>query len=366
MNKKTIVIKLGTSLLTSGSNNLNLAQMIDIVRQCDFLHRQGYKIILVSSGAMACGREHLVGLNLAPTIANKQLYAAVGQAKIIEIWSRLFAIYKLNIGQMLLTRADLENRERFLNAKDLLMAMLENNIIPVINENDAVATSEIKVGDNDNLSALVAILAQADKLILLTDQQGLFDCDPRENPQAKIIDTVDEIDDYIYKIAGGSKTNLGTGGMATKIIAADKATKSGIDVVIAKGDLADVIIKVADNKQVGSLFKAKKEVLEARKQWLFASKAHASIEIDSGAEHALLHKNTSLLSAGISQINGEFKRGDLIEVLNQKQKPLAIGISRYDSKDLAKIKGHKSESYHEILGYSNGASVIHRDDLIIK
>lgn len=210
-NSQTLVVKLGTSVLTGGSRRLNQAHIVELVRQCAQQYEQGHRIIIVTSGAIAAGREHLNYPELPATIASKQLLAAVGQSRLIQLWERLFSIYGINIGQMLLTRADLEDRERFLNARDTLHALLDNGIIPVINENDAVATAEIKVGDNDNLSALAAILADADKLLLLTDIEGLYDADPRSNPQAKLLPEVYEINDQLRQMAGGSVSGLGTG-----------------------------------------------------------------------------------------------------------------------------------------------------------
>ena len=192
-NRKTIVVKFGTSTLTHGSPKLNAPHMVDIVRQIAQLHQAGFRVVIVTSGAIAAGRHYLNHPQLPPTIASKQLLAAVGQSQLIQAWEKLFAIYDIHIGQILLTRADIEDRERFLNARDTLHALLDNHIIPVINENDAVATAEIKVGDNDNLSALVAILVQAEQLYLLTDQQGLYESDPRQNPDAKLIPVVEHI-----------------------------------------------------------------------------------------------------------------------------------------------------------------------------
>ncbi|MCT6867506.1 MAG: glutamate 5-kinase, partial [Gilliamella apicola] len=215
--QQTVVVKLGTSVLTGGTKQLDRAQMVELIRQCASLHQDGHKIIIVTSGAIAAGREYLNYPTLPNTVASKQLLASVGQSKLIQLWEQLFSIYKIYIGQMLLTRADLEDRERFLNAQDVLKAMLDNHIIPVINENDAVATAEIKVGDNDNLSALAAILAQADKLILLTDIAGLYTADPRSDKNAKLIHEIDHIDDKLRSIAGDSVSGLGTGGMGTKV-----------------------------------------------------------------------------------------------------------------------------------------------------
>lgn len=225
---QTLVVKLGTSVLTGGSRRLNRAHIVELVRQCAQLHAMGHRIVIVTSGAIAAGREHLGYPELPATIASKQLLAAVGQSRLIQLWEQLFSIYGIHVGQMLLTRADMEDRERFLNARDTLRALLDNSIVPVINENDAVATAEIKVGDNDNLSALAAILAGADKLLLLTDQPGLFTADPRSNPQAELIKDVYGIDDALRAIAGDSVSGLGTGGMGTKLQAADVACRAGL------------------------------------------------------------------------------------------------------------------------------------------
>ncbi|WP_303013577.1 glutamate 5-kinase, partial [Rodentibacter pneumotropicus] len=275
-------------------------------------------------------------------------------------------IYDIHIGQILLTRADIEDRERFLNARDTLHALLDNHIIPVINENDAVATAEIKVGDNDNLSALVAILVQAEQLYLLTDQQGLFDSDPRKNPEAKLIPVVDKITDHIRSIAGGSGTTLGTGGMSTKIIAADVATRSGIETIIAPGNRSNVIVDLAHEQDIGTKFTAHHaDRLESRKQWLFAAPSAGAITIDDGAEQAMLVQNKSLLPAGIVAVEGCFSRGEVVTIRNQAGKNIALGMPRYNSDALLLIKGKKSQEIEAILGYEYGSVALHRDDMII-
>lgn len=265
---QTLVVKLGTSVLTGGSLRLNRAHIVELVRQCAQQHAAGHRIVIVTSGAIAAGREHLGYPELPATIASKQLLAAVGQSRLIQLWEQLFSIYGIHVGQMLLTRADLEDRERFLNARDTMTALLDNRIVPVINENDAVATAEIKVGDNDNLSALAAILAGADKLLLLTDQQGLYTADPRNNPQAELIREVHGIDDALRAIAGDSVSGLGTGGMGTKLQAADVACRAGIDVVIAAGSKPGVVADVIEGKPVGTRFHALETPLENRKRWI--------------------------------------------------------------------------------------------------
>lgn len=366
MNKKTIVVKFGTSTLTQGSPKLNSPHMMEIVRQIAQLHNNGFRIVIVTSGAIAAGRHYLNHPQLPPTIASKQLLAAVGQSQLIQAWEKLFAIYDIHIGQLLLTRADIEDRERFLNARDTLHALLDNHIIPVINENDAVATAEIKVGDNDNLSALVAILVQAEQLYLLTDQQGLFDSDPRKNPAAKLIPVVEQITDHIRSIAGGSGTNLGTGGMMTKIIAADVATRSGIETIIAPGNHPNVIADLAYEQNIGTKFIAyQSNRLESRKQWLFAAPSAGIITVDEGAQNAILEQNKSLLPAGIVNVEGRFSRGEVVKIRTQSGKDIALGIPRYNSDALQLIKGRKSADIENVLGYEYGAVAMHRDDMII-
>lgn len=362
---KTIVLKFGTSVLTQGSTKLNRPHMLEIVRQCATLHQQGYRIIIVTSGAIAAGRNYLNFPELPATIASKQLLAAVGQSQLIQTWEQLFEIYDIKIGQLLLTRADFEDRERFINARDALMALLDNQIIPVINENDAVATAEIKVGDNDNLSALTAILAHADQLYLLTDQQGLFDSDPRSNPHAKLIATVEKITDETRAIAGGSVSGLGTGGMSTKITAADIATRSGVETIIAAGSRKNVIIDLANNQAIGTKFTVSQHALESRKQWLFAAPITGKITIDQGAEQALTIQHKSLLPAGIYAVEGTFSRGEVVLLQNKQGKALARAMVRYNSEALNRIKGKQSTQIDEILGYEYGAVAIHCDDLVL-
>ncbi len=362
----TIVIKLGTSVLTGGGLELDKAHMVELVRQCADLKKQGHSVVMVSSGAIAAGREHLNYPSLPNSMASKQMLAAVGQSQLIQVWESLFAIYGLKIGQMLLTRADLEDRERFLNARDTINALVKNDIIPIVNENDAVATSEIKVGDNDNLSALVAILCGADKLLLLTDQPGLFTADPRKDHNAELIREVTTIDETLRKIAGGSGTTLGTGGMATKLQAADIARRAGIEVIIAAGSAANVIEACLNEKPHGTRFIALPEALENRKRWILAGPAASGdIVIDDGAVQAIVKKGSSLLAKGIIIVTGQFARGEVARVKNTKGELLAKGITSYSSDDLAKLIGKHSKDFNTILGYEYGDEVIHRDDLVV-
>lgn len=362
---QTLVVKLGTSVLTGGSLRLNRAHIVELVRQCAQQHAAGHRIVIVTSGAIAAGREHLGYPELPATIASKQLLAAVGQSRLIQLWEQLFSIYGIHIGQMLLTRADLEDRERFLNARDTMNALLDNRIVPVINENDAVATAEIKVGDNDNLSALAAILAGADKLLLLTDQQGLYTADPRNNPAAELIREIHGIDDALRAMAGDSVSGLGTGGMGTKLQAADVACRAGIDVIIASGSKQDVIAHVIEGQAVGTRFHALETPLENRKRWIFGAPPAGEITIDDGAVDAMMARGSSLLPKGICQVKGDFSRGEVIRICNLAGRDLAHGVSRYSSDAMRMIAGHHSQEINEMLGYEYGPVAVHRDDMIV-
>lgn len=361
-----IVVKFGTSVLTVGTPRLHRPQMVNLVRQCADLHHRGRKLILVTSGAIAAGRERLNLPGPSPTLAHKQMLAAVGQTALMALWEQLFAIYGLSVGQMLLTRADVERRGRYLNARATLHALLENQIIPIINENDAVSTEEIRVGDNDNLSALVATLAEADLLILLTDQPGLYTTDPRTNPQAELISEVKTIDETLRRLAGGSISGLGVGGMATKLQAAATARLAGIDVVIASGQTPDVILRVAEGESLGTRFPATQTFLESRKKWILAGpRPLGSICIDEGAVAALVARGRSLLPAGIISVEGQFQRGDTVIVQTPTGDELARGLVQYNSEDLRRIAGQQSEAIEAILGYTYGAAAVHRNDLIM-
>ncbi|WP_028117264.1 glutamate 5-kinase [Ferrimonas senticii] len=363
---KRVVVKLGTSVLTSGSPRLDRAHMVELVRQMARLHRAGHEIIVVTSGAVAAGREHLGYPELPNSISSKQLLAAVGQGQLIRVWEQLFELYGLHVGQMLLTRADLDDRERYLNARDTMQALLEHRIIPVINENDAVATSEIKVGDNDNLSALAALLAQADLLLLLTDQQGLYNADPRTNPDAQLIEQVELINDELRALAGGSGTNLGTGGMATKLQAANVAMRAGVEVVIAAGHREGVIEQLVAGEAIGTRFIAKAQGLDERKRWILAGPPPSGIlQLDGGAVSALCDKGSSLLAKGITAVSGDFSRGDTVLLHDANGQAVARGIARYGSNDLRRLQGQHSRDIEPLLGFSYGPVAIHRNDMVV-
>lgn len=361
-----VVVKLGTSVLTAGAQHLDRAHMVELVRQCALLQKAGHKLIVVTSGAVAAGRELLGFPDLPADLPHKQMLAAIGQGQLVHLWQHLFGLYGLNVGQMLLTRADLEDRERFLNARDTLGTLLSHGVIPLINENDAVATNEIKVGDNDNLSARVAILAKAELLMLLTDQPGLFTADPRANPDAELIQEVKTIDATLHRLAGGSVSGLGTGGMATKLQAADVARRAGITVVIASGQGPDVIRRLVQGERVGTRFSAIDDPLENRKQWILAGPPPVGqLHLDAGAVNALLSKGASLLPKGVKAVVGQFERGDAVKLLGPDGNTLAVGLCRYSAAEMAAILGIHSDAIAMALGYDRGPVVIHRDDLVL-
>ncbi|KJY96650.1 glutamate 5-kinase [Pseudoalteromonas ruthenica] len=361
---QTIVVKLGTSVLTNHGRGLDKAHMVDLVRQCAQLKQQGHRIIIVTSGAIAAGRELLGRQPGTETLAQKQMLAAIGQSQLLHTWQSLFALYSIAVGQMLLTQADLENRERYLNARDALLAILQEGAVPIINENDAVATTQIKVGDNDNLSAKVAILARADTLLLLTDQPGLFTADPRSHPDAELIAEIRHIDDQVKALAGGSGSTVGTGGMATKLEAASIARHGGVDVVISAGHGQNVIINCLQ-QQTGTRVLSLKAPRRSRKLWLLAGPmSKAKVVLDGGAAAAIAKGGASVLLVGITQLRGPFSRGDVITLCDEQGLNLGKGVARYDSVAVAQLLAHKEQTIVETLGYSNGAMLVHRDDFI--
>jgi len=360
-----IVVKLGTRTLTQGGRRLSRSWMLELVRQVGLLHKADHELLIVSSGAIFAGREALSASTHRKDVLFKQALAAVGQVRLMAIYEQLFGIYDIIIAQALLTRADLIDRERYLNARNTLLSLLELRIVPIINENDVVGVEEIRIGDNDNLSALVANVVDADLLAILTDQAGLFSADPRVEPQAQLIPEVKVIDDHIRHLAGGSRSGVGTGGMATKIQAAEMATRSGTQVVIASGSEPDVLPRIVNGEPLGTRFLPIVSHIESRKRWILAERAQGELTIDDGAADALLHQGKSLLPVGVIGITGSFERGQTVRVLDARGNEIARGIAHYSRDDLAAIQGHHSEKIASILGYEYGPTVVHRDDLVL-
>lgn len=360
-----IVIKLGTSVLTQGTLYLKRQRMLEIVQQIAKLHTAGHEVIIVSSGAQTAGRERLNFPDLGKSVPARQMLSAVGQSRLIQIYKDLFDIFEIVVAQILLTRDDLSHRVRYLNARDTLTTLIEHQIIPIINENDTIATEEIRVGDNDNLSALVASVLDADLLIILTDQPGVFTDDPRKNPQAALIQTIDQISDELFELAGGVGTSMGTGGMFTKIQAAQIATRSGVKTIIASGSELDVITRLVAGEHIGTHILPETDYPESRKRWLLTDRTQGSVTVDAGAEKVLLRGGASLLPVGIRSVTGDFERGATLAVLSPDGREIAHGLTNYSSADLQKLCGKKSNEIVETLGYSYGDAVLHRNNLVV-
>jgi glutamate 5-kinase len=362
---KRLVVKVGTNTLTGGEDRLSRPQMMGVARQIAKLVHEGHQVALVSSGAIVAGREALQIAKNGKDIPFKQVLAAVGQAKLMQKWDELFSSEEIIVAQTLLTRGDLADRQGYLNARNTLLALFEREVVPIINENDVVATEEIKIGDNDNLSALVANLIDADLLILLTDQVGLYTADPRRNSTATLITEVPVITDDIVALAAGAGTVRGTGGMVTKVQAARLATESGVDVLVAGGTTENVLVRAAHGEAVGTRFPSSRTRLESRKRWILSGLAgKAAAHIDEGAATAL-KRGRSLLPAGIVNVKGPFDRGDSVNIVGPEGKAVACGVANYSASDLERIKGCRSAEITQILGYHFGDEVIHRNNVVM-
>jgi glutamate 5-kinase len=362
-----IVVKLGTSTLTAGTARLAPPQLVDLARQMANLHQQGCEMAVVSSGAIAAGRERLNFPHLPKEIPAKQMLAAIGQPRLMALYEQIFGLYGITVAQVLLTRSDLADRRRYLNSRNTLAAILSQGVIPIVNENDTVATEEIRVGDNDNLSALVANLIEADLLVLLTDQSGLYTADPRHDPMAQLVREVNgpEIPESLWQAAGGSANGLGTGGMLTKLQAADLARRSGTTVAIASGSEADVLSRLASGEPAGSMFYPVASAVESRKRYLLAGgRAPGRLYVDEGAAQAL-QQGGSLLPVGVRRVEGKFQRGDTVNVAGADQHDMARGMVNYTSEDLRRICQRHSEEIEAILGYVYGDEVIHRNNMVL-
>ncbi|MFW6022421.1 MAG: glutamate 5-kinase [Halanaerobiaceae bacterium] len=369
---KRIVIKIGSSSLTHQGGKLNLSRIDHFLRQMVDLKNQKRDILFVTSGAIGAGMA-VLGISERPrSIPEQQGMAAVGQAQLMAIYNKFLREYGEIGAQILLTSSDLEDRNRYLNAYNTMENLLKSDVIPIINENDTVATQEIKFGDNDTLSARVAGLMEADLLIVLSDIDGLYNGDPRIEKNLKIIKKIENITPEIEQLAGGKGSNLGTGGMQTKIQAAKIAVNSGMVMVIGPGHDRNILLKIIDMLEkeneysTGTTFLPTEKSLSKRKHWLlYNPSVCGSIRIDKGAEDALIKRGKSLLPGGIIDISGEFEKGDPVAILNPAGKQIGKGLANYSSQEVEIIKGHHSESIDKLLGYINRPDVIHRDNLVI-
>lgn len=361
-----MVIKVGSNTLTKEDQSFDSDFIAAMAAQIARLRTDGIEVLIVSSGAVAAGRSAL-GLEDRPrTIPQKQAAAAVGQSRLMRAYEEAFAIHGLNVAQLLLTRSDLADRTRYLNARATLETLLECGVIPVINENDTVAVEEIKFGDNDNLSALVTGLIEANLLMILTDIDGLYDADPRKDPAARLIPLVRSLTREIELAAGGSSSTVGTGGMATKLAAAKKAGKSGAATLIVNGRAPEIILKGVRGEETGTLILASRESLTSRKQWIaFTLRPKGRISVDAGAVTVLHRDGRSLLPSGITAVDGDFERGSCVRVCGPDGAEFARGITDYSSSEAVKLIGCNSCQIEELLGYRYGDEIIHRDNLVL-
>jgi glutamate 5-kinase len=341
---KRIVIKVGTSTLAHNTGKLNLNRMEQLVRQLVDLQNQGREVVLVTSGAVGIGLGRLGFLERPASIIERQAVAAVGQGLLMQIYEKLFSEYGQIVAQILLTRGDISDRKRYLNARNTILTLLKYRVTPIINENDTVATEELKnkIGENDGLSALVAGLIEADLLILLSDIDGLYTADPKKDPTATLVPLVTEINDDINKMAGGAGSELGTGGMLTKLEAAKMATAAGTSMVLMNGGDPAKIQNIFNGTPTGTVFLSNQPLVNSRKRWIFYGPvANGDLIVDRGAERALLKQGTSLLPSGVVDLQGEFDEGDLIRILNVDQVELGRGFTNYGKEQLLKIKGKR-------------------------
>jgi glutamate 5-kinase len=361
-----LVIKVGTSTLTAGTARLNHRRMLELAQQIVKLREEHVEVILVTSGAIAAGRERLKSAHrqVTKSVPVKQMLAAVGQTHLMLAWEQVFDMFEVQVAQVLLTRVDLSDRRHYLNARDTLNTILFHQVIPIINENDAVATEEIRVGDNDNLSALVANVVNADMLLILTDQDGLYTADPRESPGAILVQEVLQLDESIWNLAGASRTGLGTGGMTTKLQAADLATRSGVTVVIANGGKPDVLMDAAHGISVGTRFTPAADNIESRKRWILSERTLGAVMVDDGAAQAVC-EGKSLLPVGVREVIDDFERGEVVAVRDMSGRDIAHGIARYSSTDARRIAGRQSSEISGILGVEYASMLIHTDDMVL-
>lgn len=364
---QTLVIKIGTSSLTDAAGRLAISTIASLVETLSQLRRQGHHVILVSSGAVGVGAARLGMTERPKAIATKQAVAAVGQGRLMRVYDDLFTTLQQPIAQVLLTRSDLVQRSRYVNAYRTFRELLRLGVIPIVNENDTLAVDELKFGDNDTLSALVASLVDADWLFLLTDVDRLYSADPRYHPDAQPIVQVERIDDLAELVEVGDRGSAwGTGGMVTKIAAARIATTAGVRMAITEGRSPQNILRILNGEALGTQFEPQPQPSNARKRWIANGIVPSGkLYLDAGAVHAIREAGRSLLAAGISEVEGEFQRQDAVQLCDQQGQEIARGLVNFSSDELQKIQGHRSEEIGSLLGYTAPETVVHRDNLVL-
>lgn len=363
---KRLVVKVGSGLISSSSAGLLPDRIAALADEMALLVKDGKEVVLVSSGAIASGMARL-GLTRRPrSIPEKQAAAAVGQSALMWHYEQAFARFGIRVAQVLLTQEDISDRRRYLNARNTLLVLLGFHVLPIVNENDTVAVEEIKVGDNDNLAALVAHLIDADLLVLLTDVDGLYTGDPRRDPGARRLETVEAVTEEIQRLVWAAEGRVSVGGMSTKLEAAQKVTSSGIPMVIASGRESGMLPRVLRGEPVGTYFAPRGDRLAARKRWIaFAAPPQGRLTVDAGARNALTERGKSLLPSGVVDVEGEFHAGEVVSLSEPDGKEFARGLTNYDAVELRKIQGAKTSALEELLGYKSFDEVIHRDNLVL-
>ena len=363
-----IIVKAGTSLLTSGSGQINLSVIENLVSQIAGLRQKRHQIALVSSGAVAVGRSAIDSLFENKGVLDRQVLAAIGQPRLMNIYEEYFSEQGIVCAQALLSRRDFDDRLGYLNLRNTLWSLMDRGMVPIINENDVVAVEELEgnvFGDNDSLSAMVSNVVDADLLLILGTVDGMFTKDPNIDQDARLIHTVEHFDESLNEFGGPSSDKVGRGGMTTKIEGAKLATSSGADVVIANGTVEFILERIIKGEQLGTLFLSNSSRLESRERWMVSRLLEgAHIKIDIGAERALSFDNGSLLAAGITNVEGEFQRGDVVPILGNAGRRISIGISNYSSTDLLQIRNLKSDAIEKTLGYHYGNAVVHRNNMV--
>ncbi len=363
---RMLVVKVGSSLVTNEGRGLDGAAIARWAAQIAELRAMGRRVILVSSGAIAEGMQRLGWTRRPHAMHELQAAAAVGQMGLVQCYESAFRRHGLHTAQVLLTHADLADRQRYLNARSTLRTLLELGAVPVINENDTVVTDEIKLGDNDTLGALVTNLVEADALVILTDQAGLFDADPRKNPRATLVRAADALDPRLEAMAGGTGSALAKGGMLTKVLAARRAARSGAHTVIASGREPDVLLRLVKGERIGTLLSAGTVPLAARKQWLADHlTVNGRLRLDAGAVKALVRDGKSLLPIGVTEVSGDFGRGEVVACLDPQGREVARGLVNYSAEETRRIMRRASAEIEPILGYVDAPELIHRDNLVL-
>jgi len=361
-----LVLKIGSQVLTAKSRSLSQTVFDRLGREVSAVKKKGYEVVIVSSGAIAAGMSRLDLSEKPKTIPQKQASAAIGQSALMWNYERAFTFYGAKVAQVLLTRDDLSNRNRYLNARNTLLTLLDFGVIPIINENDTVVVEEIKFGDNDNLSALVTNLVNADLLVILSDIDGLYDRDPRLYKNAKLIPLIPQITSEMEKKASGTLSPISIGGMVTKLQAARKAAFFGVPTVLANGMVEGILDKILRAEEVGTLFTPQVNKLTSRKHWIaFTLAPLGKIVVDEGAKKAILQKGKSLLPSGILAVDGIFGLGDPVVLVDLQGQDFAKGLANYGSEEVKKIKGLKTNEIESRLGYKYSDEIIHRDDLVV-